>query len=229
MLTGLLKLQKDDINPCKDTDLLSCTPASVDLSRLDHSSVLLPEGLLLEKKKSFHDGMTSFAMFSDDFDNEAFFSYRNERVMGKVRMNDRSMFFIEPCNNWEGCHVWKKISQDTFVDETHEVSVDEEKLSQSQLERNAELINKGKTEDKAVAEYTLMLYYTRDFAAHTDDIELFMDTLIGDMNFGYENSDIPEKVKLHCVEAADLDDEDESSDMLHKLNAYKPSYGEIRY
>ena len=73
-----------------------------------------------------------------------------------------------------------------------------------------------------------MLYYTRDFAAHTDDIELFMDTLIGDMNFGYENSDIPVRVKLHCVEAADLDDEDESSDMLHKFDAYKPSNNEIR-
>ena len=140
-------------------------------------------------------------------------------------MNDRSMFFIEPCNNWEGCHVWKKISQDIFVDETQEVSVNEEKLSQSQLERNTELINKGKTDDKAVAEYTLMLYYTRDFAAHKDYIELFMDTLIGDMNFGYENSDIPVRLKLHCVEAADLDDEDESSDMLHKFNAYKPLYG----
>ena len=161
-------------------------------------------------------------------ENEAFFSYRNNRMMGKVSMSDNTMFFVEPCNNWEGCHVWKKISQDSFVDETHVVSPHEDKLSEIELRKIEELRNKGKNDNTATAEFTMMFYYTRDFAANTDDIELFMDTIIGDMNLGYENSDIPIRARLHCVEAAALDDLSESSDMLHAFDSYKPSPSAIR-
>ena len=182
LFSGLLTLQYEadisTINPCKDKDLLSCTPTFIDWNKLEQSSILLPGGQVLEQKKKFTEGRTSFVLFSDELDNKTFFSYRNNRMMGRVRTNDQSMFFIEPCNNWEGCHVWKKISQDIFVDETHEVSFDEKKISESERERIAELTKKGKTDKEEVAEYTLMLYYTRDFAAHTDDIELYMDTII---------------------------------------------------
>merc|ERR1712142_92920 len=230
--TGFLRLQNEadisSIKPCRDADLLSCVPAFVNLKDLEHSSILLPGGLELEKTKVFRDERTSFAVYSDNFDNEAFFAYRNDRVMGKVRINDRSMFFLEPCNNWEGCHVWKMISQDIFFDETDEPSIEKDSTNEKEIKRKRELIRKGENDDAEIAEYSIMFYYTQDFAANTDDIELFMDTIIGDMNLGYENSDIPVRVKLHCVEATDLMDEDESSDMLHVFNKYKPSYSAIR-
>ena len=182
----------------------------------------------MEKTRAFQEGKTSFVLFSDNFDNEAFFAYRNSRVMGKVRLDDRTMYFLEPCNNFEGCHVWKMINQESFVDEFDELSVESPVLSGKELEKHTELLMKGKTDDEEVAEYSIMFYYTRDFASHTDDIELFMETIIGDMNLGYENSDIPVRVKLHCIEATDLDDEAESSDMLHVFNKLKPSYSDIR-
>ena len=63
----------------------------------------------------------------------------------------------------------------------------------------------------------------------TDDIPLFVDTIIIDMNLGYENSNIPVRVKTHCIEHALMDDLSESSDTLHAFNVYKPSYAEIRF
>ena len=75
----------------------------------------------MEKTRAFQEGNTSFVLFSDNFNNEAFFTYRNSRVMGKVRLGDRTMYFLEPCNNWEGCHVWKRINQESFVDESDEL------------------------------------------------------------------------------------------------------------
>ena len=55
-----------------------------------------------------------------------------------------------------------------------------------------------------------------------------MDSIIVDMNLGYENSEVPVRVKLHCVEHADIDDQESASDTLHLFNDYKPSYAEIR-
>ena len=65
--------------------------------------------------------------------------------------------------------------------------------------------------------------------ASTDDIPLFVETIIIDMNLGYENSNIPVRVKTHCIEHALMDDLSESSDTLHAFNVYKPSYAEIRF
>ena len=232
MFPGFLKLLHEadisNINPCKDEDILSCIPTFVDLSDLEHNILLLPGGLLMEKTRTFQEGKTSFVLFSDNFDNEAFFAYRNSHVMGKVRLDDRTMYFLEPCNNFEGCHVWKMINQESFLDEFDELSVESPVLSAKELEKHTELLMKGKTDDEEVNEYSIMFYYTRDFASHTDDIELFMETIIGDMNLGYENSDIPVRVRLHCIEATDLDDEAESSYMLHVFNKLKPSYSDIR-
>ena len=64
--------------------------------------------------------------------------------------------------------------------------------------------------------------------ASTDDIELFVDTIIIDMNMGYENSNIAVRAKVHCIEHADIDDQKSSSDTLRVFNDYKPSYAEIR-
>ena len=34
----------------------------------------------------------------------------------------------------------------------------------------------------------------------TDDIDLFVDTIVIDMNLGYENSNIPVRVKVRALE-----------------------------
>merc|ERR1712215_412102 len=134
-LVDLLTLHPDadisSVNPCKDETLLSCTSAFVDLKKLEVNQIFLPEGIVLEKKQTFKEGKTSFSLFSDGEGNEGFFSYRDSRVMGKVSRVDGTIDFIEPCNNWAGCHVWKKINQNVFVDE--------KKLSKFELERIEEL------------------------------------------------------------------------------------------
>ena len=49
------------------------------------------------------------------------------------------------------------------------------------------------------------------------------------MNLGYENSEVPVRVKLHCVEHADIDDQESALETLYLFNDYKPSYAEIRW
>ena len=71
----------------------------------------------------------------------------------------------------------------------------------------------------------------------TDDIDLFVDNVVVDMNPRYENSNILVRVKVrhrvrmrcnlssqsHCLENALMNDLSESSDTLHAFNVYKPS------
>ena len=58
---------------------------------------------------------------------------RNGRVMARVTMVTGDVFFVEPCNNWEGCHVWKHyLAQDIFVQET-EVKEKDNKVGFSQI------------------------------------------------------------------------------------------------
>ena len=46
---------------------------------------------------------------------------RQGRVMGKLYMESGDVVFIEPCSNWEGCHVWKQYHARTIFKEETEV------------------------------------------------------------------------------------------------------------
>ena len=52
--------------------------------------------------------------------------------------------------------------------------------------------------------YSLMVYYTPEFAAATDDIEEFVDKMIKETNQGYINSKLPITVTKFCSELATI-------------------------
>ena len=57
--------------------------------------------------------------------NEMFLVERAGRVMGRFLTEAGDVYFIEPCNNWEGCHVWKHYNaQDIFVQEVEELDTE---------------------------------------------------------------------------------------------------------
>jgi len=148
--------------------------------------------------------------------------------MGRVSLPTGDTFIIEPCNNWPSCHVWKFLLSSSFSDETNFPATDYQETRPEELNRISLLEEKGRRDEEEMAEYSIKFYHTNQFMSSTDDIDLFVDTVVIDMNLGYENSNIPVRVKSHCIEHALLDDLSESSDTLHAFNVYKPSYAEIR-
>ena len=52
--------------------------------------------------------------------------------------------------------------------------------------------------------YSLMVYYTPEFAAATDNIEEFIDKMIEETNQGYSNSKLPITVTKFCSELATI-------------------------
>ena len=53
-------------------------------------------------------------------------------------------------------------------------------------------------DNTTVVTYSVMFYYTAEVAADTADLEGFFDQIIAETNAGYENSEIPLRIKKHC-------------------------------
>ena len=224
-ITGL------EINACKGDDVLSCVLAHVDLSALDDDILVLPRGVEVTKKNDIPTAMSrtdlrylakSVAYFGNG--SEAVFSIRGDRIIGNVEFEDGTDFVLEPCGNFPGCHVWKE--EDTVHMEEGEGEEVPLEMRSTKLTSDR-AVNKfrqqGIDDDTTIVEYSVKLYYTKEFAAATDDIELYMDQVIAETNQGYINSNIPIRVKIFCIEATTLNDETESATLFTKFANYKGS------
>merc|ERR1712142_465120 len=217
-------------------DVLSCVLASVDLSAFDDEVLVLPGGVEVTKQNDIQEPMTRAGMnemgksvaYSGQ-GCEAVFTLRRGRVMGNVEFKDGSDFVLEPCKNFDGCHVWKEEDTAHMAEEEGEevpVEMRADELISSQAK--AELIQKGKDDDTTIVEYSIKYYYTKEFAEATDDIELYFDQVTAETNQGYINSKIPIRVKIFCIEASTLRDEEQSSTQLDKFVSYKGSAEALR-
>ena len=70
-----------------------------------------------------HEGVSVF-LYDDDQGTEGFLCERAGRVVGRVSLATGETFTIEPCNNWENCHVWKHFHYQSFTQETNEPDTD---------------------------------------------------------------------------------------------------------
>ena len=118
-----------DYNPCKGADVLSCVLAEVDLSAFDGESLTLPGGIVVTKQNDIQEpqsrsGLADVAksVAYSGHGCEAVFTFRIGKVMGNVEYEDGSDFVLEPCKNFEVCHVWKE------EDTAHMVEDEGEKL-----------------------------------------------------------------------------------------------------
>ena len=225
-----------DYNPCKGDDVLSCVLALVDVSAFDDEILILPGGVELTKQNDIQESMSrsgrrglAKSMAYSGQGCEAVFTLRRGRVMGNVEYKDGSDFVLEPCKNFEGCHVWKEEDTAHMVEEEgEEVPIEMRADELISREAKEELIKKGKDDDTTIVEYSIKYYYTQEFAEATDDIELYFDQVIAETNQGYINSKIPVRVWIFCIEATTLKDEKESSTQLSKFTSYKGSAEALR-
>merc|ERR1719322_75746 len=81
-----------------------------------------------------------------------------------------------------------------------------------------------------IVTYSVMVYYTAEFAAITPNIRDYVDQVIAETNQGYINSLIPVRIKLHCTELAPIEEVWDGSDMLTNFIRMKEgSYDETRF
>ena len=61
-------------------------------------------------------------------------------------------------------------------------------------------------DDDTIATYSLKVYYTPEVEAAKQNMEQFTKSIIHYTNMGYKNSNVPIRVKLHCIELANIEE-----------------------
>ena len=134
---------------------------------------------------------------------EAIIDYSNqkERMQGSIkRIVDGSCYAIEKCKSG---HFWKVFDCLSFETNTFQ-NVPEPNSFHSEDDD----IEDEEDDDGSIVTYSVMIYYTPEFAAVTSDIEGWVDLVLDEANQGYENSQIPVRVEKFCIEEASIGDDD---------------------
>jgi len=213
-----------DIPACRSKNVLNCSLVEIDFSALTAPTLTLPHDCTVTFLDSPSEG--SFT-FHDDRGTEATFTRGetkegNYKLIGNVEYWDGQDFILEPCKAFPGCHVWMEMDVQQWTDlPTEALPVLKEDMRDAVPDRKAAKLQQGKEDNSTIVTYSVMFYYTIEFAAATEDIDLYVAQVVADTNQGYINSKIPLRVKAHCIEAANLHDIYNSQDMVHKFSCYK--------
>ena len=150
------------------------------------------------------------------------------------------MFVLEPCFHvFPGCHVLMKQDLDVMDKmEENEAALwagmndspdaGERSMTVEQRAFHNVLLKQGLEDSTTLVTYSLKVYYTIEFGEKTEDIPLFVEQMVSEINQGYINSEIPVRVKLHCIEAANVNEVKDGSDMLDNFRNLKSSVAETR-
>ena len=166
------------ISACRDPAVLSCQVVRVDAAALKEDKISLPGGfeLVREDEPSEHS-----VTFIDDKGTEATFSHSNKGISGEIELDDGTMFALEPCSNFEGCHVLMEANLEVLEEEEKGEDVvyppGERALSYPEMRAVSALQQQGITDPSTMVTYSLKVYYTTDFAKSTEDIPTFVDNV----------------------------------------------------
>merc|ERR1712002_265536 len=194
----------------------------INFSALNEQSLSLPGDCTVTFVDSPQED--SFYFESEDGTEATFTRGKSNNLIGNVLYSDGRDFTLEPCKAFKGCHVWMEEDETWGVDEKSVPETYEEMRNAGVNNRQATsaLIQQGKDDSTTVVTYSVMFYYTPEFASITDDIPLFVSQVIAETNQGYINSGIPVRIRSHCIAAATLHDHPHYITMINEFSQYKP-------
>jgi len=205
---------------CRDKNLLSCQEAMVDPDILDgKEDIVLADVVLSFKSMVPPNGYVYQSPAGDEA--VITFNAKTGNMFGNFETSTGRSFSLEKCTSG---HTWKEFNVTSFEDISALELGDEEVESR----KMAELRNSGAEDTTTPATYSVMFYYTADFEAITADIPGFIDQVLAETNQGYINSKIPLTVTKFCIEAATINDMEQSSDLLRAFYNMKSSTAELR-
>ena len=199
------------LEPCCDSDhVLSCVDVEVD-----------PEVLLSEDDISINGVDLVFSNFIPPHartyktaaGDEAVVSFNEETgsITGTLHTGEGRAFALERCVD---SYIFEEFDMDSFPKDKATVvyGADEE---------NGEVFSNNTVRSEANT-YSIMFYYTPEFAAATPKIEDFIDQVIADTNQGYANSKIDITATKFCQELATISEATTSDeDMLEAFTDMK--------
>ena len=187
-----------DINP---EVLLSEADLTIDQITLQFSHTIPPRG----------------RVYQTEAGDEAISSRNNQTgsIIGTLKTHDGRSFALEKCND---SYIFQQFNVASFP--TDEV-IDEGDFDPT-------LIVAPDTRSGSSYTYSIMFYYTAEFAAVTPNIEDFIDQVIAETNQGYANSEISITVTKLCQELATVPDQTDARALLREFKQMKGTVSELR-
>ena len=140
---------------------------------------------------------------------------------GTLKTGDGRSFCLEKCNDM---YAWMEFDTTVFKpDKAVELDKQDEDLEGVRRKNRNYLVTTN------FAQYSVMFYYTKQFAETTQDIPGFIDQILAETNQGYVNSGVPLEVTKHCIEAADIDEVEDSLKMLEAFRYMKKTIKRLRH
>eukprot|EP00088_Acartia_fossae_P070982 TRINITY_DN9636_c0_g1_i8.p1 TRINITY_DN9636_c0_g1~~TRINITY_DN9636_c0_g1_i8.p1 ORF type:complete len:578 (+),score=41.71 TRINITY_DN9636_c0_g1_i8:3-1736(+) len=230
---------------CQDNHVLSCDQFKLNTSLLgtDDQLYLSPLnvtldylGLVGESDHTYHYGS---ALHHVDFivthnvNTGGVYGHAVFTGAGEYRS-----FVIEYCGNL--LHALKEIDVDNLEDNSTVDYEDHEEYSDSNPTANSDISQADPQtrwscwwmcppeDTTTIVTYTVKVYYTPRFETYTPDISGFVDQVIAETNQGYINSQVPLRLKLHCIEKATIEDTSSSHVTIEKFSKMKGTSDALR-
>ena len=189
--------QSRSLEPCCDSDhALSCVDVEVD-----------PQVLLSEDDISINGTFLLFSntvppharVYKTEAGDEAVISYnpRTGSITGTLHTRGGRAFALERCG---ASYIWEEFDVPNFPEDNTEEAVEDEDDDDDDMP----VIATNSTMRQEQKSYSVMFYYTPEFAAATPNIEDFIDQVIAETNQGYANSKIDITVTKFCAELASI-------------------------
>merc|ERR1719167_457480 len=185
----------DDIKACQSEVIKSCAVVEVNFDALKDQVLNLPGDVILTFLDALGEGSYTF---SDGHD-----------------------FMLEPCSDFPGCHVWMETDRSKLKRDPEPV-MEVSNTKTTHAERTA-LVAMGRQDTTTVVTYSVMFWYTKEFADVTPDIPLFIAQVIAETNQGYINSKVNVRVKAHCTKQVDFAEVYNGFTMLDTFIKSKPA------
>ena len=208
------------LEPCCDSDhVLSCVNVEVN-----------PDILLSQDNISISNVTLAFSnlippharVYKTEAGDEAIISYnpRTGGIIGTLHTHDGHAFALEKCGN---SYIFEEFDLESFPADEGVVDghgVDTVELDLEERQMNIDHMRQGQKS------FSVMFYYTPEFAAATPNIEDFIDQVIAETNQGYANSRIPVTVTKLCQELATVSDT--STNLLGDFSKMKGTAAALR-
>ena len=178
---------------CNDDHLLVCTEVEFEPRNLTRGNMTFNK---IEFRFS-NEVLPHGFVYKNNFGDEAIIDFHEEtgHLFGSINTHDGRSYAVEKCKT---CHIWKEFNTSSFeknmpLNVTESIQVSERTFP---------------PDTTTIKTYSIMVYYTPEFAAVTADIEGWVDLVLEEANQGYENSNIPVRVEKFCIEEATISDKD---------------------
>ena len=127
-------------------------------------------------------------------------------IFGSLTTHDGRSFTLEKCKTG---YMWIELDMESLHPSLADDSLFKMEKRKKRRKRNSdylELLALGETDNTTMATFSIMVYYTEEFAEITEDIQGRIEHTIAVLNEGYANSDIPLTATIHCIEPAYIHD-----------------------